>query len=793
MKKKNSTLRDRAEKALAKLNAEDVSELPIHDLRKLLHELRVHQVELELQNEELRTAQIAIEEARDTYVNLYDYAPVAYFTLNHAGIVTNANLTAVRLMGIEKKLLLNKTFPSLVLGVYQSRCFTDLCRVARTESESISEVVLLKKNGDEVHVQLHMVFQKEIQGTGSIWVSATDMTRRVELEDELRASHEDLERTVKGRTWELSLALEDLTREADQRRRAEETLELAIQGGDLGLWEWNAATKKARMSCRGAEILGYSTNVPEVTFEAWMQRIHPDDRDAVTNARQNYLDSKAPFLELEYRFERESGGWLWILTRGKVVEWDDEGQPVRIVGTFLDITSRKKAEQALHEAEGRFRAVFEAADNYIFVKDASLRYTDVNPAAERLLGLPASKIIGLTSRDLFDSDDAERIEEVDKRVLNGQSIEQEHTLKIRGVPIVFLESSVPLRHDSGLISGIFTISRDITERKLAEDLPEMEDHCHSRSMRTTLSRAKVAASRATTILLTGESGSGKDYLARYIHNLSNRANGPYFSVNCAAIAPELAESELFGHERGSFTGAAGRKRGLLELAEGGTLLLNEIGELPLPLQAKLLSFLDTRTFTRVGGEKQISVDARLITATNRDLAKEVDEGRFRKDLFYRVNVMSIEVPPLRERREDIPLLVRDLLTQLCRELQIPMPGIETQTMELLTRYDWPGNVRELRNVLERSLILSRGEKLNPAMLAFRSNICGEEEPAKTIFSTSFPNDRSLNEITRELKKFFIDEALRVSAGSRQMAAKMLGISRYSLKHYMKALGYFEEE
>ncbi len=174
-------------------------------------------------------------------------------------------------------------------------------------------------------------------------------------------------------------------------------------------------------------------------------------------------------------------------------------------------------------------------------------------------------------------------------------------------------------------------------------------------------------------MLLGESGSGKDYLARYIHNHSKRAGGPYFSVNCAAIAAQLAESELFGHEKGSFTGAQGRKRGLLELAEGGTLLLNEIGELSLPLQAKLLTFLDTKKFTRVGGEKEISVNARLIAATNRDLQKEVEAGRFRNDLFYRINVMTITVPPLRERREDLPILTREILSQLHAELRFAAP------------------------------------------------------------------------------------------------------------------------
>ena len=173
-----------------------------------------------------------------------------------------------------------------------------------------------------------------------------------------------------------------------------------------------------------------------------------------------------------------------------------------------------------------------------------------------------------------------------------------------------------------------------------------------------------------SVLLLGESGTGKDYLARFIHNHSSRAEGPFFAINCAAVSPELAESELFGHESGAFTGARGRKRGLLELAQQGTLLLNEIGELLPALQAKLLTFLDTRSFTRVGGEVNVSVDARLIAATNRDLEKEVSEGRFRNDLFYRLNVLSIRVPALRERIEDIPILAREIIALLVAEMDL---------------------------------------------------------------------------------------------------------------------------
>ena len=302
-------------------------------------------------------------------------------------------------------------------------------------------------------------------------------------------------------------------------------------------------------------------------------------------------------------------------------------------------------------------------------------------------------------------------------------------------------------------------------------------------MRETLRAARMASRTDSTVLLTGESGSGKDHLAAYIHDHSSRSGGPFFSVNCAAVSPELAESELFGHEAGAFTGARARKRGLLELAEGGTLLLNEVGELSLGLQAKLLTFLDTRSMTRVGGEKEVTVNARIIAATNRHLEEEVAEGRFRADLFYRLNVFCIRVPPLRERLPDLARLVEEIVSQLAADQQLPTsPRIDTHTVEKLRQYHWPGNVRELRNVLERALIISGGGTLVLPPLR------PEEMPVRESPEAFFiPQDRTFNEIVNELKVRLVRDALQQCEGNRSQAAKMLGVSRGSIVNYIKEL------
>lgn len=374
---------------------------------------------------------------------------------------------------------------------------------------------------------------------------------------------------------------------------------------------------------------------------------------------------------------------------------------------------------------------------------------------------------------------------MDLRVPAGESVEAEHTRAIEGVPITFHDIRIPMRNASGEIVGLFGIARDVTDRRkrAAYATPPGRAESSSKIMQSTLDVAKTVAKKDGIVLLLGESGSGKDFLARFIHDHSARRDGPFFTVNCAALPHELAESELFGHEPGAFTGARTRKRGLLELAEGGTLLINEVGELPLPLQAKLLTFLDSRSLTRVGGERTVPVNARIIAATNKDLETEVQQGRFREDLYYRINVFAIRVPPLRERKEDIPMLVSTLIAGLVREMQLPQPPfIDEAAMQRLALYQWPGNVRELRNVLERALMLWEG---GPLSITVTDAPRAAGEP---LVRVHFPEEGALQEVTDAVVKALCLEALRRTGGNKREAARILGISRNSLYRYLSRVG-----
>jgi PAS domain S-box-containing protein len=446
-----------------------------------------------------------------------------------------------------------------------------------------------------------------------------------------------------------------------------------------------------------------------------------------------------------------------------------------------EIETRKSIEVSLRESEERFRAIIDSSSDSMFVKDRSRRYIFVNAAMVEILGREAHDIIGKRAEDLFSEDAANHIREVDLRVLGGERIEEEHTRTIGTIDVTFLDTRFPLVL-GGRIEGICGLSRNITDRKLRAgvQLPQ-EDDVISESMKSALSDALRAAKTDAIVLLTGESGTGKDWIAKYIHAHSGRSSGSFFSLNCAALPPELAESELFGHEAGAFTGAGGRKKGLLELTEGGTLLLNEIGDMDLRLQAKLLTFLDSRSFTRVGGEKEIRINARLLAATNRDLEIEVEQGRFRKDLYFRLNVLAVHVPPLRERIEDIPLLTRNLLQTIAADLQLSVvPWIEPRIMAALKAYHWPGNVRELRNVLERAAIRSGGGPMDLAGLAL---IHTEDNDSQRAFP--IPKGKGLNEMVRDLKSWMMEDALKRCAGNKSQAARMLGVSRLSVINYLK--------
>ena len=320
---------------------------------------------------------------------------------------------------------------------------------------------------------------------------------------------------------------------------------------------------------------------------------------------------------------------------------------------------------------------------------------------------------------------------------------------------------------------------------------------HSASMRAIYDVVARVADSPSTVLITGESGTGKELVAQALHRGSSRRDRPLIKVNCAAIPRDLVESELFGYEKGAFTGAVGAKPGRFELADGGTLLLDEIGEIPVEMQVKLLRALQESEFERVGGIKTIRVDVRLIAATNRDLQALIAEERFREDLFYRLNVVPIALPPLRDRREDIPLLVSHFIEKYDRRLGKRVERVDDEALDVLVHYAWPGNIRELENVMERSILFADGPVVTVAQLpeSLRDRAAAPPRPVAPVGalgSMAAPSGASMKDIVRqaqsELERSLIVRALDETGGNVTRAARQLQISRKSLQVKMKELG-----
>jgi two-component system, NtrC family, response regulator AtoC len=345
---------------------------------------------------------------------------------------------------------------------------------------------------------------------------------------------------------------------------------------------------------------------------------------------------------------------------------------------------------------------------------------------------------------------------------------------------VTLRYGLEARHLRAEVERLREGDRDAAEREIVGESAAVTE--------TVKMLRKLAVSGASTVLLTGESGTGKDFYAKTLHYGSPRASGPFVPVNCAAIPDTLMESELFGHEKGAFTDARFLKKGVFEMADGGTLYLDEIGELKPALQAKMLRVLETLTFRRVGGTRDIKIDVRVVAATNRDLNKAIETGDFRPDLLYRLRVIEMRLQPLRNRREDIPDLVHHFLREFSLRFHKPMNGVTPAVMDAMCRYDWPGNVRELKNAIERAIILEDGDQLTtaylPEQLSQAARPAASQGPAGGGFTLP-PGGVSLERVEETL----VRQAMAMAGGNQTRAAQLLDISRDALRYKLKKFAH----
>ena len=491
---------------------------------------------------------------------------------------------------------------------------------------------------------------------------------------------------------------------------------------------------------RWLEYLGLT--LEDVQGWRWTAVIHPEDVAGIVEKWRTSLATGEPF-EAETRVRRADGVYRWFLHR-KVALRDDCGKIVRWYGSSIDIEDRKQAEDALRRSEAYLAEAQRLSHTGSFGWNTSTGEIFWSEETYRITGFDRSirPALDLVFQRVHPDDLAVVRQTLDRTAQKGTNLDFEHRLLMPDGSTKYVHViGRPLKNESGCLEFVGSVM-DITaakrsQRELQQALQEiavLKDQLYKENialraeigeasmfeeivggsplLKGVLARVAKVAPTDSTVLITGETGTGKELIARVIHKRSQRSGRAFVKVSCAAIPHSLIASELFGHEKGAFTGALQRRLGRFELAEGGTILLDEIGELPAEMQIALLRVLQEREFERVGGNQSIRADVRIIAATHRDLPAVIVTGGFRSDLFYRINVFPIEIPPLRERREDIPMLVRYFIDRYARKAGKQIRSVSNKTLELLQSYPWPGNIRELQNVIERSVIVCDTENFS---------------------------------------------------------------------------------
>lgn len=505
---------------------------------------------------------------------------------------------------------------------------------------------------------------------------------------------------------------------------------------------------------------------------------------------------------------------------------DAQGRPEKLLALSRDVTEQKAADNEARSAHQFIREIIDGAAEGIIVYDRELRYLIFNPFMQQMTGKTAEEVLGRRAPDVFPWIHESGLDQMLQRALSGEVVHVPDILVHPQTGREVWESVTfgPHRDAEGNIIGAMALIRDVTERKLAEKaletaLAEVEalknrlqaenkylqeeirrEHNFEEIVGTSpallglLSKVERVAPTDSTVLLNGETGTGKELIARALHSRSKRKDRPLVKVNCGAIPSALVESELFGHVKGAFTGALERRVGRFELADGGTLFLDEVGELPLDTQVKLLRILQEQEFEPVGSSKTVRVDVRILAATNRNLEEAVQAGRFRADLFYRLNVLPLQVPPLRERRDDIAPLALFFLDRYCKKIAKPMEGISEDSIGLLKLYAWPGNIRELQNVIERGVALAHGPilQLGPDLQPLEDAISAPVNHVSHGGGTTASNGSGLGHLSlEEVEKLHIISVLQETNGvieGAKGAASILRLNPNTLRSRMKKLG-----
>jgi PAS domain S-box-containing protein len=590
----------------------------------------------------------------------------------------------------------------------------------------------------------------------------------------------------------------DITEEEtlmQELRRSREYLAEAQSLSHTGSFGWVVSTGEIFWSEETLRIFEYDPGT-QPTVELVLQRVHSEDKAFVSQVIDRAAQDGSDF-DIEYRLVMPDKRikYLHVIAHRR----SDNSENLEFIGAVRDVTAAKIAQRKLKEEEAELRQLINFVPEHVLVMDADGSRLYENQAMRDYFG---TSLENIPAKDFYtrfvhpDDVASGALQERERAVARSAAWEGELRLRRKdGEYRWFLIRSNPLQDEQGKVIRRYATATDIDDRKRAEERLQKENVAlreeidkaamfeeivgSSAALKEVLARVSKVAPTDATVLLTGETGTGKELIARAIHKRSQRSAKAFVTVNCAAIPPALIGSELFGHEKGAFTGALQRRLGRFELAEGGTIFLDEIGEIPPETQTALLRVLQEREFERVGGTQTIRADVRVIAATNRDLKAAMTNETFRSDLYYRLQVFPIAIRPLRERKEDIPLFVEYFIDRYAGKMGKKIRSINRKSLELLQSYFWPGNIRELQNVIERAVIVSEGDVLSIDE-SWLSTESGTAEPAMGTVS-KLPRDREKNIIEATLA----ETQGRVSGPSG--AARKLGIPSTTLESRIRSL------
>jgi len=600
--------------------------------------------------------------------------------------------------------------------------------------------------------------------------------------------------TVASRQNELR-SLQDLERALQESRESEARLRKIVDTIPTLAWCNLPDGSNEFVNQRWCDYTGLSPE--EVRRVGCKVAIHPEDLPKWLDEWRTLVAS-GKGGEIEARLRRHDGAYRWFLIRVEPLQ-DESGEIVRWYGTNTDIDDLKQTEAKLREDEREVRRITDAIAQTIVVQNLSGVPIYANQATLDYTGLTMDDVVSSDFRArIFHPEDLERLQaEREAALLRGLPFEiEQRTLRKDGQYRWFLIQYKPFHDEQGRLVRWYATGTDIEDRKRTEDRVRSENVAlreeverasmfeeivgSSHALQQVLAQVSKVAPTDTTVLILGETGTGKELIARAIHKRSARNSRAFIRVNCAAIPPSLIASELFGHEKGAFTGAVQQRIGRFEAADGGTIFLDEVGDLPAETQIALLRVLQEREIERVGSIKPIPTDVRVLAATNRDLEDAVAGGTFRKDLFYRLNIFPIQIPSLHERADDIPLLVEYFIERYAKKAGKTIRSISKQTYNLFQSYEWPGNIRELQNVVERAVILCDGETFCVDETWLKR---GNRQPSGPTVQLA----TALEEREREAIETALAET-RGRVGGPKGAAAKLGIPRQTLESKIKMLG-----